>query len=290
MNGYLSDFGDRRLQAMEQAGVDIAVLSATVPGVQAEPDKGTAIALAQRINDHLAGKIQQHPTRFLGFATLPMQAPEAAANELERTVRQLGFKGALINGHTFGHYLDEDQYLCFWERAESLGVPIYLHPTLPADRPAMFAGRPEIQHATWGFTAENASHALRLVFSGIFERFPKATLILGHLGETLPFLLWRFDSRRKIRLGTEDVPADKLPSTIIKRNIKITTSGMFDSIPLLAAIAAMGIDNVMFAVDYPFESSAVAGAFLDEAPLSDAAREKIAFTNAERLLRLKVVP
>jgi 2,3-dihydroxybenzoate decarboxylase len=286
LNFRLADFGERRLQAMDAAGIEIAVLSATVPGVQAERDTNRAIAVAQETNDTLAGHIQKHPRRYLGFAHLAMQSPQAAADELERTVRQLGFKGALINGHTLGHYLDEDQYSVFWERVQELQVPIYLHPTNPVDSPAVFAGRPELGAAVWIWTAENAAHALRLVFGGVFERYPRVTLLLGHLGETLPFLLWRFDSRRKIRLGVDELPQDRLPSTIIRRNIKVTTSGMFDPIPLTAAVAAMGAENILFAVDYPFEESKLAGDFLDRAPLSEQDRAKIAYNNAATLLRI----
>jgi 2,3-dihydroxybenzoate decarboxylase len=286
LNRRLGDFGDLRLQAMDEAGIEVAVLSATVPGAQAENCVAKAIRLAQKTNDILATHIQRCPKRYAGFATLPMQDPKAAADELERNVRQLGFKGALVNGHTFGHYLDEDRFAPFWERVQELDVPVYLHPANPVDSPAVFVGRPELGAAVWVWTAETAAHALRLVFGGVFERFPRVTVILGHMGETLPFLLWRMDSRRKIRLGVEDMPYDKLPSTIIKRNIKITTSGVCDHVPLTAAVAAMGDDNVLFAVDYPFEDSKLSGAFLDNAPFSDDTRAKIAYKNASRLLRL----
>jgi 2,3-dihydroxybenzoate decarboxylase len=177
-----------------------------------------------------------------------LQNANAAAAELQRAVKELGFKGALINGQTNGYYLDADMYLPFWERVQDLGVPIYLHPGELVDHPAMFAGRPELNGAVWAWTVETGSHALRLVFGGTFTRFPKLKIILGHMGETLPFLLWRFDSRWQCELG-EDLPPEMLPSAIIKRNFVITTSGVCDARALAEAIAALGEDNVMFSVD-----------------------------------------
>ncbi len=214
-----------------------------------------------------------------------MQDADAAAAELDRAVRELGFRGALINGQTNGHYLDEDQYVPFWERVQELDVPIYLHPGNMADHPAMFAHRPELDGPIFAWTADTAAHALRLVFGGTLTRFPKVKIVLGHMGETLPFLLWRLDSRREFDLGEKLAP-DALPSAIIKRNIAITTSGVCDAGALLAAIQALGDDNVMFSVDYPYEDPQVAADFIESAPIGEDVRAKVCYGNAERLLHL----
>src|SRR3984957_17061640 len=220
----LGDFDQLRIETMDQAGIDLTVLSVTTPGVQAERDAKTAIKLAQDANDFLAREVGKRPKRYAGFAHLPTQDAGAASAELERAVKELGFKGALINGQTNGNYLDADMYIPFWERAQALDVPVYLHPGAMADRPAMFAGRPELDGPVWAWTADPAAHALRLVFGGTFKRFPMLKVILGHMGETLPFFLWRFDSRWQMEFG-EELEPNALPSAIIKRNFTITTSG-----------------------------------------------------------------
>jgi 2,3-dihydroxybenzoate decarboxylase len=281
----LADFHQLRLETMDKGGIDLAVLSVTTPGVQAEADAKTAIQLAQGANDLLAREVQKRPQRYAGFAHLPMQDANAAAAELQRAVKELGFKGALINGQTNGYYLDADMYLPFWERVQDLGVPIYLHPGELVDHPAMFAGRPELNGAVWAWTVETGSHALRLVFGGTFTRFPKLKIILGHMGETLPFLLWRFDSRWQCELG-EDLPPEMLPSAIIKRNFVITTSGVCDARALAEAIAALGEDNVMFSVDYPYEDTKTAAAFIESAPISEVVRAKVCYGNAVQLMGL----
>lgn len=280
----LADFDSPRLEAMDEAGITFAVLSATVPGVQAETDAGKAVDLARRTNDDLALQVRKRPARYGGFAALPMQAPAAAADELERAMAQLGFHGAMINGHTLGHYLDEDRFLPFWERVESLQAPIYLHPTDPADRLAMFAGRSEVNGSTWAWTVEAATHALRLVFSETFQRFPRLKIILGHMGETLPYVLWRLDNRA--RRADPALPPERLPSAVMRRHFWITTTGVCDPAAMTAAIANLGEDRVMFSVDYPYESSQVAAGFLEGAPLSTEVRAKIAHGNAARLLGL----
>jgi 2,3-dihydroxybenzoate decarboxylase len=281
----LADFDELRLETMDKAGIDLTVLSVTTPGVQAETDVKSAIKLAQEANDLLARQVQKRPKRYAGFAHLPTQNAGAAADELQRAVKELGFKGALINGQTNGHYLDADMYLPFWERVQDLDVPVYLHPGEMADHPAMFAGRPELNGPVWAWTADTAAHALRLVFGGTFTRFPRLKIILGHMGETLPFLLWRFDSRWECQLG-ETVPPESLPSTIIKRHFAITTAGVCDPAPLADAIAALGEDSVMFSVDYPYEDTQTAANFIETAPLSEAVRAKVCHGNAQRILRL----
>jgi 2,3-dihydroxybenzoate decarboxylase len=281
----LADFDQLRLETMDKAGIDVAVLSVTTPGVQSEPDAKLAVGLARSANDLLAREVQKRPRRYAGFAHVAMQDAGAAADELQRAIKDLGFKGALINGQTGGHYLDEDRYLPFWERVQELDVPVYLHPGGLVDHPAMFANRPELNGPTWAWTVETATHALRLVFGGTFKRFPKLKVILGHMGETLPFLLWRFDSRAQLQVGREIAPGSR-PSDIIKRNIVITTAGVCAPGPLVEAIGALGEDSVMFSVDYPYEDTQVAADFIDSAPISEALRAKVCHGNAERLLRL----
>ena len=281
----LADFDELRLEMMDKTGIEMMVLSVTTPGVQGVSDTREAIRLARSANDFLAREVQKRPDRYAGFAHLAMQDAEVAAAELERSVRELGFRGALINGQTNGHYLDEDQYVPLWERVQELDVPIYLHPGKMADHPAMFAHRPELGGPIWAWTAETAAHALRLVFGGTFTRFPKVRVILGHMGETLPFLLWRLDSRREFDLGEKLAP-DARPSAIIRRSIAITTSGVCDPVALAAAIQALGEDNVMFSVDYPYEDAQVASDFIESSPIGEKVRAKVCHGNAERLLRL----
>lgn len=260
------------------------MLSLFQPGIQGERDTATAIRKAKTVNDTLAERNARHSARFRGFAAVPMQDPREAADELERAVTQLGFKGALINGHTRGVYLDDTSCLPFWERVAALDVPVYLHPANPMTIPAAFEGYPGLAQAIFGWAAETGGHALRLVLCGLFDRFPSLTVILGHMGEALPFYLWRIDSRFKI---TEPkVALQHMPSEYIRRNIAVTTAGAFSPEPLRCAIDAMGLDRVLFSVDYPLEDSDEAARFIETAPLSGAEREAVCFRNAERLLRL----
>jgi 2,3-dihydroxybenzoate decarboxylase len=278
----LTDFGEQRLAVMDKAGIAHAVLGLAGPGVQAERDTATAIRNARAANDFLAGEVQKRPDRYSGFAHLAMQDASAAADELERCMRELKFRGAMINGHTNGQYLDDRALDPFWERAEALGALIYLH---PADPPALFpalAGYKGLRRATWEWTLETGTHALRLVFGGTFDRFPRATLVLGHMGETLPFLLWRFDSRAKLY----GLKFPKTPSQYIRDNIMVTTSGMCSDEPLACTIAALGHESVMFAADFPFESTEESAEFIDGAPLAADVRNDICFNNAARLFGL----
>jgi 2,3-dihydroxybenzoate decarboxylase len=280
----LTDFGEVRLAAMDRAGIARAVLGLAGPGVQAERDAATAIRNARGANDFLAREIDKRPDRYAGFAHLPMQDATAAADELERCMRELKFCGAMINGHTNGQYLDHPSLSPFWERAEALGAPVYLHPTDPVVPSPALEGHRGLRRATWEWTFETGSHALRLIFGGVFDRFPRAKLVLGHLGETLPFLLWRFDSRAgpdfyAIKLG-------KPPSQYVKDNIVVTTSGMCSAEPLNCTISALGAERVMFAADYPFESAEEAAHFIDDVPLDERTRNDICFNNAARYFRL----
>ncbi len=279
----LTEFGEMRLAAMDQAGIARSVLSIAGPGVQSERDVATARRRARAANDFLAREIGKRPDRYLGFAQLAMQDPFAAADELERCMRELKFCGAMINGHTNGEYLDHRSLYPFWERAQALAAPIYIHPTDPVAPAPVLEGYDGLRRATWEWGFETGSHALRLIFGGVFDRFPGAKLMLGHLGETLPFLLWRFDSRAKLY----GVKLAKRPSDYIKQNIVVTTSGMCSAEPLNCTIAALGHERVMFAADYPFESAQEAGEFLDHAVLPEPLRQDIAFDNAAKYLGLK---
>jgi 2,3-dihydroxybenzoate decarboxylase len=278
----LSDFGEQRLAIMDEAGIARAVLSLSGPGVQAERDPRVAIRKASAANDFLAEQSARRPDRYLGFAHLPMQDASAAADELERCMRDLKFVGAMINGHTNGQYLDDPALAPFWERAEALGAPIYIHPADPIASSPALDGHKALKRATWEWGFETGTHALRLVFGGVFARFPNAKLMLGHLGETLPFLLWRFDSRAKLY----GVNLPKAPSDYIKSNIVVTLSGMFSAEPLNCTLNALGTDRVMFAADYPFESSQEAAHFMDTVSLPESVRNDVSFNNAARYLGL----
>lgn len=280
----LADFHDERIAEMDAAGIDVAVLSQTGPGVQAERDHSLAIRYAQENNDFLARRIERNPSRLAGFACLPMQSPRVAADELTRAVTELGFKGALVNGHTNGVYYDDPVYDEFWDRMQALDVPLYLHPTDPSTVPAAYAGHPELTGAVWGWGVETATHALRLLFGGVFDRFPRLKLILGHMGEGLPMLRWRFDSR--FAVYSHGIRLQHPPSAYFGRNIVITTSGVCSPAALQCAIAEMGEEAVMFSVDYPYESTATAADFIERAPLSEEVRALVCHGNAERLLRL----
>jgi 2,3-dihydroxybenzoate decarboxylase len=278
----LKDFAEQRLQVMDQAGIALAVLSLAGPGVQAERDVATARRKARDANDFLAREIQKRPDRYSGFGHLPMQDPAAAADELERCMGELKLAGVMINGHTNGQYLDHPSLAPFWERADALRAPIYLHPVDPVAPSPALEGHKVLRRATWEWGFETGSHALRLVFGGVFERYPGARLVLGHLGETLPFLLWRFDSRAKfyaMKLG-------KNPSDYIRQNIAVATSGMCSLEPLACTISALGLDHVMFAADYPFETVQEAAHFIDTVAIDEHAREAIAFGNAVRYFGL----
>lgn len=282
----LLDVTDERLPAMDEAGLDVAVLSLNSPGIQAEPDSRIAVARAAMVNDVLAGVIAEHPDRFAGFAALPLQDPEAAAKELERGVAQLGLRGALVNAHTQGRYLDDPSLRVVWECAEALAVPLYLHPANGFDVPHVLDGHPELVGPMWSWGTDTATHALRLVFGGVFDRCPDAKLLLGHMGEGLPYALWRLDSRWAFHDHRGIELARERPSDYLRHNLYVTTSGVCDAPPLLCALLALGADHILFGTDYPFEQMTTATTFLDTAPISEADRAKIAHGNAETLLGL----
>ena len=282
----LLDLTEERLPAMDAAGLDVQVLSLNSPGIQAEADQGVAISRAAAVNDLLATTVAEHPDRFAGFAALPLQDPDAAATELERSVTQLGLTGALVNAHTQGRYLDDPALRIVWDHAQGLDVPLYLHPANGVDAAHVLSGHPELIGPMWSWGTDTASHVLRLIFGGVFDDFPEAKLLLGHMGESLPYVLWRLDSRWGFHNHHGVELARGNPSDYLRHNLYVTTSGVCDAPPLLCALLALGADKILFGTDYPFEDMATATAFLRTAPVSEADRAKIAHGNAERLLRL----
>ena len=279
----LVDFKGPRLSEMDAHGIEIQVLSLTVPGIQAEPDPRRAVDYAVASNDFLGEVIAENPSRYRGFAALPMQDPTAAIEELHRCIDELGFVGAMVNGRTQGHYLDEPMYEEFWGELETIDRPLYIHPGAHFDAWPVMAGYPEM-FGSWSWAVETGGHALRLVYGGVFDRHPNAHIILGHMGEFLPFQRCRLDSRY---LTTEhDKPLQRMPSEYIGTNILITNSGVFSPAALAGAVAEIGADAVMFSVDYPYEYTADAIRGFEKTELSDVDRAKIAYQNAERILKL----
>ncbi|CAM5645438.1 amidohydrolase [Streptomyces avidinii] len=282
----LLDITGERLAEMDAAGLDMQVLSLNSPGIQAETDAAVAVAQAAAVNDLLAGVVADHPDRFAGFAALPLQDPQAAAKELERSVTELGMRGALVNAHTQGRYLDDPRLRVVWERAEALDVPLYLHPANGVGTPHVIEGHPELIGPMWSWGTDTASHFLRCVFGGVFDDFPRAKLLLGHMGEGLPYVMWRMDSRWDYHDHHGIELARGNPSEYLRHNLYITTSGVCSAPPLLCALLALGPERILFGTDYPFEDMATATAFLRSAPVSEADRAKIAHLNAEQLLHL----
>jgi gamma-resorcylate decarboxylase len=287
------DTEELRLEEMDASGVEVSVLSLTSPGVQAETSAAAAIEKARGFNDGLAEVVSRHPDRYLGFAAVPLQDPEAAADELERCVTRHGFRGALVNGFTGAEdgdsaiYYDAERFDPFWARAQELGVPVYLHPreALVSQRLA-YDGYPEIIRAAWGFGVETATHAIRLILGGVFDRHPQVQVVLGHLGETLPFAIWRLEHRVQMRPHGKSL--ERPVSAYLRENFHVSTSGNFSSRALIATIAELGADRVLFAADYPYESMREAATWFDAAPINESDRERIGRTNAQRLLALEL--
>jgi len=290
LNGKLLDF-DRRLAEMDQGGIDIAVLSLNADGIQAIPDAAKAIEMARRTNDALAKAVGKRPDRFAALAALPLQDPQAATAELQRCVRDLKFKGALANGFSqtgtadTAIYYDLPQYRPFWAEVERLGVPFYLHPRYPLPgRRAAYDGHPWLVASAWGFAEETAIHALRLMGSGLFDAFANLQIVLGHLGERIPYDLWRLDHRLA---KVPNRPAKKTIRDYLRQNFHVTTSGHFSTPSLIHAILTMGADRIMFAVDYPFEDHAQAAGWFDGAEIAEQDRIKIGRANAWALFGLR---
>jgi predicted TIM-barrel fold metal-dependent hydrolase len=279
------DLGEKRLAHMDAHGVDMQVLSFGSPGPQAFP-ADVAIPMARDANEQMFAAVKKHPRRFAAFAALPTADPRAAADELERCVNERGFKGAMIHSHQQGEFLDARKYWPMWERAEALGVPVYLHPALPHPDVvrAYFDGYEELARAPWGFAVDTSCHFLRLVFSGLFDAYPRLTIILGHLGEGLPFAMHRLNDHAWAaarRRGLKKPPIDYL-----RENMVVTTSGNWFEPAFVCTLLALGADRILFAIDWPYESNKAGMDFFRKLSISDADKAKIAHLNAERLLKL----
>ncbi|MFC1892214.1 amidohydrolase family protein, partial [Thermodesulfobacteriota bacterium] len=281
----LLDTGEGRLKFMDDAGVDMQVLSGH--GVQSL-ESSDGIEWSKKANNKLSEVVEKHPDRFIGLASVAPQSPDEAVEELERAVKELGLKGLCIQSHARDEYLDDRKYWPIFEMAEKLDVPIYLHPAIPskailkpyADQGFYLSG------PVLGFAADLALHTMRLIHSGLFDMYPKLKIILGHMGEGLPYWLPRLDFYWTEPHVSEDLPIKKKPSEYIKTNFTITTSGLFFQPALICAYMALGADKIAFAVDYPHEDTEKALRFIKEAPICDSDREKICHLNAEKLFKL----
>jgi 2,3-dihydroxybenzoate decarboxylase/5-carboxyvanillate decarboxylase len=277
---------ERRLAEMDRLGIDMHVLSLTSPGVQLfKPDR--AAALATLANDRLAEIVRAAPHRFAGLASFAPQDPGGAAKEMERAVQQLGLNGFIVNSHTENEYLDDPKFWPILEAAEALDRPIYIHPRNPADPMAHLFRDLRLQSAIWGFAIETGTHAMRLIVSEVFERFPKLQIVLGHMGENIPFYLWRADYWFERRRSAYKAPLK--PSEIMKRNFLITTSGVEHAPALRYSIEVLGADRIMWAIDYPYQPMPPAVDFLDSAAISEADRAAIWHFNAERAFHIPAV-
>ncbi|HEY4139855.1 MAG TPA: amidohydrolase family protein [Pseudolabrys sp.] len=291
----LIDIQETRLAEMDKHGVEMMILSLNAPAVQAIHDTKEAIAVAKQANDVLAENIQKRPARFAGFAALAMQDPEAAAAELTRCVKDLGMAGALVNGFSqIGSpdnvtYYDAPQYRPFWKAVEALGVPFYLHPRNPLPSwTKIYEGHNWMLGPNWAFAAETAVHALRLIGSGLFDECPKLQIVLGHLGEGIPALLWRIDGRNGWMKEPHHYPAKHSVGHYFRNHFHLTTSGNFHTPSMMAAAAEIGVDRVMFSVDWPFEDVGQGCQWFDKAEISEADRIRIGRDNAIKLFKLKI--
>lgn len=280
-----ADLGAERIRHMDATGVDMQVLSFGSPGTQAF-DAKTAIPMAKDANDIAYATMQKYPGRFSSFAALPTADPQASADELERTVTQYGFCGTMIHGHTQGQFLDDKKFWPIFAMAEKLDVPIYLHPTYPHPDAikAYFEGYEDLARAAWGFAVDTSIHFLRILFSGAFDEFPKLKFILGHLGEGLPFAMHRLNDHTKGSAKRRGLALE--PIEYLQRNMVVTTSGNWYEPAFVCTALALGIDNILFAIDWPYEPNTTGMDFLHKLSISDADREKIAHGNAERILRV----
>jgi predicted TIM-barrel fold metal-dependent hydrolase len=284
----LLDLGPARLAAMDEAAIDVQVLSLAAIGFD-KLDGATSTVLASEINDELAETVKANPTRYAGLATLGMKDPASAAKEFERAVDHLDYKGAIINGTTDGLFLDDARFTPIFEVATGLDVPIYLHPAPPPEAvmKAYFSGLPGetgdlLSRAGWGWHVETGLHCLRMMLRGVFDRFPTLKIIIGHMGEDLPFSLVRADTV----LGSATKHLQRSISDYFHEHFYVTTSGYFSNPPFICALQVVGADRLMFSVDYPFSAMTKGRAFLDGISVSPTDLIKIASGNADRLLRL----
>lgn len=295
LSGRLLDIHEQRLRLMDEHGIELTLLSLNAPAVQAIADPARANELARRANDFLAEQVRKRPARFQALAALPMQDPDSAIRELQRCVKELGFKGALVNGFSqirdpnTAVYLDLPQYWPFWETVETLDVPFYLHPRNPLPSMAqIYEGHPWLLGPTWAFGQETAVHALRLMGSGLFDKYPRVQVILGHLGEGLPYSMWRVDNRNAWVKARPRYPAKKKIAEYFSQNFYLTTAGNFRTQTLIDAILEIGVDRILFSTDWPFENIDHAAVWFDAASISENDRLKIGRSNAIRLFRLNL--
>jgi 2,3-dihydroxybenzoate decarboxylase len=293
LRSRLLDIHELRLSQMDQHGIEWMLLSLNAPAVQAIPDPAQANEIALRANDFLAEQIIRRPDRFEGLAALPMQDPDLAVQELGRCVKDLGFKGALVNGFSqirdvnSAVYYDLPQYWPFWAEVQKLNVPFYLHPRNPlAIHAQIYEGHPWLLGPTWAFGQETAVHALRLMGSGLFDAYPDLTIILGHMGEGLPYSMWRVDNRNGWVKAPPSHKARKKIAEYFHANFYLTTSGNFRTQTLIDAMLEIGADRILFSADWPFENIDHASDWFDDASISEADRLKIGRTNALKLFKL----
>lgn len=280
----LADMGEGRISDMDASGVDLALTFLTAPGVQVF-DAATANSLASSTNDQLAEAIRKHPTRFAGLAAIAPQDPKTAAKEMERATKTLGLKGAVVNSHTDGEYLDDPKFWDIFEAAEALNVPIYIHPREPGPQMLQPYLRRGMERALWGFNVEVSLHTLALITAGVFDRFPNLKIVIGHGGEGIPYMLYRIDywqTRKKPFMPKLEM----LPSDYMRRNIYITTSGLPWGPAIQFAQSVLGVDRVMYAMDYPYEFVIEEVTMTDDIPMSDMDKKKLFQTNAENVFSL----
>jgi predicted TIM-barrel fold metal-dependent hydrolase len=291
----LLDIQDLRLAEMDKHDIEMMILSLNAPAVQAIHDVKRAVDVAKQANDVLADNVRKRPGRFAGFAALAMQDPEAAAAELTRCVKELGFVGALVNGFSQTGapdnvtYYDLPQYRPFWRTVEALDVPFYLHPRNPLPNSTKaYEGHNWLLGPNWAFHAETAVHALRLIGSGLFDECPKLQMVLGHCGEGIPIYLWRIDGRNGWMKAPHKYAAKHSVGHYFRKHFHLTTSGNFSTPALVNAIAEMGAERVMFSVDWPFEAVDEGAKWFDRAEIGDSDRARIGRDNAIKLFKLKL--
>jgi len=283
----LLDLNEARLADMDASGVDMHVLSLAMPGIQIF-ERTRAVELVSLANDRMSEAIRRKPERFAGLASFAPQDPAAAAKEMDRAINSLKLNGFIVNSHTENAYLDDPRFAPILEAAEALGAPLYIHPRAPSDGMAAPFRDYRLEGAAWGYGIETSTHILRMIFGGVLDRFPKLQVVIGHMGEALPFWLWRLDfmGAPGARAGRKNALK---PSEYFQRNITITTSGVEDPLALRYCIDKIGVDRIMWAIDYPFQPTPPAVSFIESAPLSDIERAKIAYQNAERIFKIHAV-
>ncbi|KTD62119.1 amidohydrolase family protein [Legionella spiritensis] len=286
----LLEIGEARIADMDANEIAVSVLSVTTPGLQGLVTNESVPEIAGNWNDYLSGAVQQYPDRFKALACVPTITGQMAADEIERVVKQDEFVGCMINGFDNSgdmapKYLDSKEFDPFWAALEKHRFPLYIHPRgVPDDRETTYSPYDAMKGAAWGFHIETAEHCARMMLSGVFDRFPNLTVIIGHMGEMLPFWAWRMDHRIKLEGWFKDLPCQRLITDYLTSNFYITTSGFFHTPALQHALAVMGIDKILFSVDYPYEDSKQASDWFESIPLNDDDKYKIAYGNAARLL------